>query len=535
MTDSRRCLIVVALLLASCNAKDSPPENQERRGDAAASARASIGSAGPLAAADADSRRPLLRPYPPGKWRFARDLTPVVVWGSHILIRHADSRTQVPFNLTYWSSVPESVTRSRAEALALARDIAAKLAKNPEEFASLARAHSEDLPTRDDGGFLGGFSAFELSSWPQVLDAFAALEVGGVSQVVETRYGFHVFQRAAAPVEQELEGAHIVIGHRQAQWLEVLGQDDLPSRSRDEALAIANKVYEQAKRNPTQFAELAARYSEHRDKVVGGDFGRWSTAERNMYPGRMKRLMKLRVGQVAPPVETHVGFEIIRRTQPRARAQYRTRSIMLQFEPNAPRGSANSKDAVLAKGEALAMELSRDPSKFEALSNDALVDDQWEEGRGVPALTLQVQKLELGAVAPEPVRAEFRFLIGQRIAPQELVPVSHRAELPTPAEPDLDGYFSDQRVEVLQETLQVALERFGPKVSETQLAELAELHQRVSTQNEDDLPAMYQSLHNRAQALLGPPLYAEYVAALRSAVASTLLSDAYRGLPPGGI
>jgi parvulin-like peptidyl-prolyl isomerase len=546
MFESQRCCVIACFLAASCNGKSVAPAGHELQSAVAPSASAApaAASAEPAIAElpgepSAPSRPPFLTPYPPGKWRLEPELRRVVVWGSHILIRHAGSRPEVPFSLTYWSSVPESVTRSRDEALALAREIAIAARESPREFEALARRHSEDLPTREDGGFLGGFSAAELSSWPQVLDAFAAIGVGAVSDVVETRYGFHILRRAEKPPERQLEGAHIVIGHQRAKWLEVLGHRDVPTRTREQALALATEIYERAKLDPTQFGELAERYSEHRDHVVGGDFGRWSTWEMNTFPGRMRRLLQLAVGEIAPPVETHVGFEIVRRTQPRARGQYRARSISLRFEPEAATAEENSRDTVLANAVALAKELAQDPSKFDALSADSLVDDQWEEGRGVPQLTLQVEKLEPGAIASEPVQAEFRFLIARREAPQPRAPLGYRAELPAPAQPNLEAYFAEEPLEILEATLQAAVERLGQKLSSTQRARLAELHKlqgRVSPDRtvEEQL-AMFRALRDDVKALLGPALYSNYLASLRTLVASTLLSDAYRGLPKGGI
>jgi peptidyl-prolyl cis-trans isomerase D len=70
-----------------------------------------------------------------------------------------------------------------------------------ETFAAVAREISEDANTKDDGGALGCFAKGKLSgpSTTTALDeAIFTLDVGGVSDVIETQYGFHLVTVDAA-------------------------------------------------------------------------------------------------------------------------------------------------------------------------------------------------------------------------------------------------------------------------------------------------------------------------------------------------
>ena len=82
-------------------------------------------------------------------------------------------------------------TRSRAEARARAKGARARTATG-EPFGLIAREYSDDA-TRSRGGDLGAFSR---SKFPASFTAAAfALEPGEISDVVETRFGFHVIRR----------------------------------------------------------------------------------------------------------------------------------------------------------------------------------------------------------------------------------------------------------------------------------------------------------------------------------------------------
>ncbi len=95
--------------------------------------------------------------------------------------------------LMYAGSSRSSATRTKVEAEAQIKDMHRQLGEGA-DFGELARTHS-DCPSGAKGGDLGSFGrgqmvpAFETSAF--------GMEVGGVSDVVETDFGYHLITRTA--------------------------------------------------------------------------------------------------------------------------------------------------------------------------------------------------------------------------------------------------------------------------------------------------------------------------------------------------
>ena len=119
---------------------------------------------------------------PPAKARKARMVEPNQdrISASHVLVSFKGSRRSKP-----------EVTRTKQEALKRAEEVHAKALKG-EDFAALAREYSDD----SSGGKGGDLGSFGLTSMVKPFaDAAFALKPGGVSDVVESEFGFHVIQR----------------------------------------------------------------------------------------------------------------------------------------------------------------------------------------------------------------------------------------------------------------------------------------------------------------------------------------------------
>ncbi len=87
---------------------------------------------------------------------------------------------------------PPGVTRTKADAKARAAEVDAK-AKAGEDFSALVAQYSDDPGAKDRQGSLGKFTRDKMDK--AFSDAAFALRVGEVSDVVETRFGFHVIKR----------------------------------------------------------------------------------------------------------------------------------------------------------------------------------------------------------------------------------------------------------------------------------------------------------------------------------------------------
>jgi parvulin-like peptidyl-prolyl isomerase len=111
--------------------------------------------------------------------RIARQ--PKRVGAQHILVMHAGSQRK-----------PEDVTRTREEARARAQECFQAL-KAGADFAELVRRYSDEPGAAERQGDLGVFD--RTSMVKGFSDAAFALEIGAISEVVETPFGFHLIRR----------------------------------------------------------------------------------------------------------------------------------------------------------------------------------------------------------------------------------------------------------------------------------------------------------------------------------------------------
>jgi parvulin-like peptidyl-prolyl isomerase len=103
------------------------------------------------------------------------------VAASHVLIQYKGSMRSAP-----------TITRSKEEAKKLAGEVLAK-AKKGQDFAALAKQYSDEPGAKERAGSLGKFSRTTMVK--PFADAAFALKPGGVSDLVETDFGFHVIKR----------------------------------------------------------------------------------------------------------------------------------------------------------------------------------------------------------------------------------------------------------------------------------------------------------------------------------------------------
>lgn len=87
---------------------------------------------------------------------------------------------------------PANITRTREEAQARAAEVLRR-ARAGEDIAALAREFSDEPGAHTSGGDLGMFGRGQMV--PPFERAAFALPQGGISDVVETAFGFHVIKR----------------------------------------------------------------------------------------------------------------------------------------------------------------------------------------------------------------------------------------------------------------------------------------------------------------------------------------------------
>ena len=93
--------------------------------------------------------------------------------------------------ISYKGALRSEINRDRREARKLAEKILKEL-KSGRDFAELARKHS-DGPSGPKGGELGRFERGQMV--PEFDQAVFGLETGAISEVVETKFGYHIIKR----------------------------------------------------------------------------------------------------------------------------------------------------------------------------------------------------------------------------------------------------------------------------------------------------------------------------------------------------
>jgi peptidyl-prolyl cis-trans isomerase C len=105
--------------------------------------------------------------------------------------------------------------RARAEAVL-------KKVRAGEDFAALAREHSEDKTTAPSGGDLSWFGPGQMV--PAFDSAAFALKPGSISDLVETQFGYHIIKVEESRMSQPLAFEQVQEGIR-SQLQQIRGQD----------------------------------------------------------------------------------------------------------------------------------------------------------------------------------------------------------------------------------------------------------------------------------------------------------------------
>src|SRR5690606_1996834 len=108
----------------------------------------------------------------------APDDGPTEISASHVLVAYKGATRAAPY-----------IDRTKEQALALALEIQEKAASGA-DFGELAKQHSDDPGSAANGGSLGTFDRSQMVQ--EFSEAAFVLPIGGISDVVESPFGFHV-------------------------------------------------------------------------------------------------------------------------------------------------------------------------------------------------------------------------------------------------------------------------------------------------------------------------------------------------------
>jgi peptidyl-prolyl cis-trans isomerase D len=163
---------------------------------------------------------------------------------------------------------------------------------------------------------------------------YVALSVPALMQQVQVDAAavkqFYESNRRQYEVPESRQASHILIS--------VDGEE-----SRNKARARAQEIYQEARKRPGSFADLAKRHSQDPGSAArGGDLGFLPRGTMKDVPEFEDALYKLKPGEISPPVESKLGYHIIRLTNIRP-AQGKS------FEEMRPRIEADLKKQAAAK------------------------------------------------------------------------------------------------------------------------------------------------------------------------------------------
>ncbi len=380
--------------------------------------------------------------YPLGAWRRDRERAHrAILRPAHILVAHnaASSDDNTVFGVT-------GASRSRQEALELAFKLHEELKQHPERFAELARKHSDDKASATRAGSLGNVYVDHVL--PEMVDALSTLSVGQLSEVFETSRGFHVMQRQAVPPAVELSGHRLVLKYGGTRlWPRAR---HAPERTREEALELASRIYQEAKANPERFASLVAEHSESYDALQGGDMGVWSTHSFVSHPQLQDLIAETDVGGITQPVDTYEGVVIVKRRAVVSPVQLAASIAIIPYKdvmalhPDVKTDRTRDEALLLATG--LAKQARRKPQTFgqlvaaNCIAGPCMSAGSFPRADGDPAVVAELEKMRIGEVS-EPFEGTYGIYLTKRLDPKGIPvhgePLRTLYALPEPPSPEM--------------------------------------------------------------------------------------------------
>lgn len=197
----------------------------------------------------------------------------------------------------------ENIVLSKDEAYDIALEIKDQLDKDPSSFERIAKKNSHDKATGKLGGLIPGFRLKDVSE--NFKTAVMNLSSDGISNVVETEYGFHILKR-----ENIEEGIFqsILIPYKGA----LHASEDI-SRSPEEARAEAERLLKSILSGEATFTETAVKFSMDPWRENNG-FMRGLVQTGNIPHKEIEdNALRLKTGEVSGVFKSPLGYHILKR------------------------------------------------------------------------------------------------------------------------------------------------------------------------------------------------------------------------------
>jgi peptidyl-prolyl cis-trans isomerase SurA len=178
-------------------------------------------------------------------------------------------------------------------------DIRERIIKG-EPFEIVARGSSDDKSVKINGGNLGYFSVFQMIM--PFEDAAYSLKKGNISMPVRTPFGYHIINITdKRPSKGKIKVAHIMKAVPP-------GTDDKEAQKAEEEI---NSIYKMLQEGAS-FAELAKKYSDHKESAVKGGELNWFGTGEIISEFSEAAFAITDTGKYTKPVHTIYGWHIIK-------------------------------------------------------------------------------------------------------------------------------------------------------------------------------------------------------------------------------
>lgn len=217
------------------------------------------------------------------------------------LVKEAYERLKTEINASHIliGLAPEAAPEDTLRVFNKLMQIRAK-ALGGEDFAALAKEHSEDPSAASNGGNLGYFTALQMV-YP-FEDAAYKTKEGEISYPVRTRFGYHlIYVKDKRPSQGKVKVSHIMVRATQG----ISPEDSVAARKE------IYEIYEQLQ-NGADWFEMASQYSDDiSTKSSGGALPWFGTG--NMIPEFEAVAFSLdEPGEFSAPLKTVYGWHIIK-------------------------------------------------------------------------------------------------------------------------------------------------------------------------------------------------------------------------------
>ena len=237
---------------------------------------------------------------------------------SHILIQSDDQDTSKAYN----------------EIL----DIRKKIMKGA-DFKDLARKFSDDPSVKDNDGDLGYFTALYMV-YPFETAAYNTV-VGGISQPIKTRFGYHILKvNDKRPSRGEVKVAHIMVKSSNKN-------DSLSaSSSKNRIDEIYNSLL---LKSGVNFAELAKQYSDDKKSGSNGGVLDWFGTNKMVKSFEDISFSLDLVGDFSQPFQTDFGWHIVKLLDKKSLPPFKDLELSLKKKIERDSRSQKTRDVVVNK------------------------------------------------------------------------------------------------------------------------------------------------------------------------------------------